>query len=93
MYPDRSLPSPAAWMQPSTTCQGIVSESPLKSFHWSRLLPSKSSCQPSAISAWVRVLCLGQQEQRLAAMSPVAKSVRNRVRLGFDFISSILEVS
>jgi hypothetical protein len=29
---------------------------------------------------------LGQQEQRLAAMSPVAKSVRNRVRLGFDFI-------
>lgn len=21
MYPDRSLPSPAAWMQPSTTCQ------------------------------------------------------------------------
>jgi hypothetical protein len=38
-------------------------------------------------------LCLGQQEQRLAARRPVANSVRNRVRLGFDFMSSILEVS
>ena len=86
MYPDRSLPSPAAWMQPSITCQGIVSESPLKSFHWSRLLPSKSSCQPSAISAWVRVLCLGQQEQRLAAMIPDPASVRSRFRNEFRFM-------
>ncbi|MBD9136230.1 MAG: hypothetical protein EGP78_01125, partial [Alistipes shahii] len=48
---------------------------------------------PSAISAWVRVLCLGQQEQRLAARSPAPNRVRNRLRLGFGFMSSILEVS